>query len=92
MTFYVGNLSPETTRDELLQAFGAHGEVASVSLPGERMKEGRSLGLHRGFGFVVMRSREEARAALQALEGKSLHGLPLSVRVARPRRTPVYVN
>lgn len=90
MTFYVSNLSPETTREELLQAFRAHGEVASVSLPGERMKEGQSRGTHRGYGFVVMRHRDEAQAALQAIEGKSLHGQALSVRAARPRWTPSY--
>ena len=90
MTFYVSNLSPQTTREELLQAFRAHGKVASLSLPGERMKHRRSQGGHRGYGFVVMRDREEAQAALQAMEGKPLHGQPLSVRAARPRWTPSY--
>lgn len=92
MTFYVSNLSPDTTREELLQAFRAHGEVASLSLPGARMKGGHSLGVHRGYGFVVMRHREEAQAALQAIEGRSFHGQALSVRVARPRWTPTYVS
>jgi len=92
MTFYVSNLSPDTTREELLQAFRAHGEVASVSLPGDRMKGGRSIGVHRGYGFVVMPEDVDARAALQAIEGKPFHGLALSVRVARPRWTPSYVS
>lgn len=92
MTFYVGNLSPETTREELLEAFRAHGRVASLSLPGERMRRGRSLGAHRGYGFVVMSDRDEAQAALEAIEGRPLHGLALSLRVARPRRTRTYVR
>ena len=90
MTFYVSNLSPQTTREELLQAFRAHGEVGAVSLPGERMKEGQSRGVHRGYGFVVMPHRDEAKAALLAIEGKPLHGLALSVRAARPKWTPSY--
>jgi RNA recognition motif-containing protein len=92
MTFYVSNLAPDTTRTELLEAFRAHGEVASVTLPGERMKGGRAQGAHRGYGFVVMRHKDEARAALQAIEGKSFHGLALSVQTARPRWTPTYVS
>jgi RNA recognition motif-containing protein len=92
MTFYVGNLSPDTTRQELLEAFRAHGEVASLSLPGERMKHGRPLGAHRGYGFIEMPKGDEARGALQAIQGRSFHGLALSVRVARPRRSPMYVS
>ena len=92
MTFYVSNLAPETTWEELREAFRAHGEVASVTLPAERMKEGHAQGAGRGYGFVVMRDDDEARAARQALEGRPFHGLALSVRVARPRRTPVYLS
>lgn len=89
---YVGNLSPDTTREELLRVFRAYGAVASLSLPGERMKGGRPLGAHRGYGFVEMPRPDEARAALQATEGRPFHGLALSVRVARPRFTPTYVS
>ncbi len=92
MTFYVSNLSPDTTREELLQAFRAYGVVASLSLPGERMKQGRPLGRHRGYAFVEMPEPDEARAALQAIEGRSFHGLAVSVRQAHPRRTPTYVR
>ena len=92
MNFYVSNLSPETTREELLQAFKAHGRVASVSLPGERMKGGQPAGVHRGFAFVKMPDKEEARAALKAIEGKPLHGKALSVKQAHPRWTPTYVS
>src|SRR6185503_3198626 len=54
MMFHVGNLSPETTRENLIEAFRAFGEVASVTLPGERMKGVRAAGAHRGYGFVRM--------------------------------------
>ena len=92
MNLYVSNLAPDTTRDELLQAFQAHGEVSSVSLPGERMKDGQPAGVHRGFAFVEMRDRVQARAAVKAIEGKPLHGKALSVRQARARWTPTYVS
>ena len=92
MTYYVSNLSAETTRDELLQAFKAHGAVASVSLPGERMKGGKASGVHRGYAFVEMPDPDEARAALKAIEGKPLHGKAMSVRQAHARWTPTYVS
>lgn len=92
MTFYVGNLSPETTLEELLGLFRGHGDVASVSLPAERMKDGCASGAHRGYGFVVMRDRSEGRAALAALQGRELRGSTLIVRVARDHRTPRYAR
>jgi RNA recognition motif-containing protein len=92
MTFYVSNLSMETTREHVLAAFKKHGEVASVSIPAERMKDGNASGPHRGYGFVVMDDNDQARAAMAALDQKVLGGQALSVRVARPRWTPVYPN
>jgi len=92
MTFYIHNLAPETTREELLKAFQAHGEVESVTLPADRMKGGVPSGGRRGYGFVVMRDRVEARAALKAVDGTSFHGRAVSVRVANPKWTPTYPN
>ena len=92
MTFYVSNLTPETTGEHLAEAFRAHGAVASVTLPAERMNGGCASGVHRGYGFVVMRDRSEGKAALAALDGKPLRGQALSVRIANPRRTPHYVS
>ena len=92
MTFHVGNLSPETTREDLHEAFRAHGAVGSVRFPAERMKGGSSSGAHRGYAFVVMRNKAEGSAALSALDGRPLHGKPMSVRIAIPRRTPHYVS
>jgi RNA recognition motif-containing protein len=92
MTFYVSNLAAETTRAELLEAFRPHGEVASLSLPAEGMKGGRAQGVHRGYGFVVMRNRVEAAAALAALNGRPVHGRAMSVQIAYPKQTPHYVS
>jgi len=92
MKIYVSNLAPETTSENLAEAFRAHGTVASVSLPGERMKDGRASGAHRGYGFVVMHDAGEGKAALAALNGRPIRGSAVSVRVANPKRTPHYVS
>ena len=92
MTFYVSNLAAETTQEELREAFKAHGEVASVTLPAEGMKGGRAQGVHRGYGFVVMRDRVEGSAALASLNGRPFHGRAISVQVAHLKRTPHYVS
>jgi RNA recognition motif-containing protein len=92
MRLYVGNLAPETTREELLEAFRAHGEVGSVDLPAEGMKDGTAKGLRRGYGFVVMASRKAASAAIAGLDGKQLRGNTISVRVAIPKWSPQYIR
>jgi RNA recognition motif-containing protein len=56
------------------------------------MKGGLPSGGGRGYGFVVMRDRVEARAALKAMNGTSFHGRAVSVRVANPKWTPTYAN
>jgi len=90
MTFYVSNLAMGTTREQLLEAFKKYGGVSSVSIPAERMRDGKSFGPHRGYGFVVMEDHDQARAAMAALDQQSLGGQALSVQVARPRATPEY--
>jgi RNA recognition motif-containing protein len=84
MTFYVSNLSPKTTQEELRKAFGTHGTIELISLPTDRMAAG-AAGTSRGYAFVTMKNNDEARAAKAALEGKAIQGLPLSISVARPR-------
>jgi len=77
---FVGNLSFQTTENDLQDAFGAHGHVVEVNLMTDR-----STGRSRGFAFVTMSTDAEAQAAIEALHGASLDGRPLTVNVARPR-------
>jgi RNA recognition motif-containing protein len=81
MNIYVGNLSHQTTEDELREAFEAFGQVESASLIKDRYS-----GESRGFGFVEMPSKEEAEKALEEMNGKDLMGRALNVSEARPRR------
>ncbi len=77
---YVGNLSFNTTENDLQDAFAPHGAVASVELIMDKMS-GRS----RGFAFVSMDSPDSAKAAISAMHGAQLDGRPLTVNEARPR-------
>ena len=75
---YVGNLSFDTTADDLRQAFSPFGAVESASVVADR-----DTGRSRGFGFVEM--TEGADQAIQALHGTELQGRTLTVNEARPR-------
>ena len=77
---FVGNLSFETTENDLQDMFAPHGTVIEVNLMMDRFS-GRS----RGFAFVTMESKEAADAATQALNGKNINGRALTVNEARPR-------
>ena len=77
---YVGNLSFDTTENDLQDLFGQFGPVSETNLITDRMS-GRS----RGFGFVTMATPEAAEAAIQALAGKEVQGRALTVNEARPR-------
>ncbi len=77
---FVGNLSYNTTENDLQDAFAAHGTVVEAILMMDRMS-GRS----RGFGFVTMGTPEEAQKAIEAMNGSQLDGRPLTVNIARPR-------
>jgi len=80
MKLYVGNLSFNTTEDDLRDQFEQFGKVVEVGLVTDR-ETGRS----RGFAFVTMGSASEGEAAIQALEGKDFQGRNLTVNEARPR-------
>jgi RNA recognition motif-containing protein len=80
MNIYVGNLSHNVTQDELNQAFSVHGEVASANIISDKFS-----GESRGFGFVEMPRKEEAQAAITALNGTDLKGRTLNVNEAQPR-------
>jgi RNA recognition motif-containing protein len=77
---YVGNLSYNTTDEELRSAFATHGEVVSANIMVDRMS-GRS----RGFGFVEMATEDEAKRAIDALHGTVLDNRTLTVNEARER-------
>jgi RNA recognition motif-containing protein len=80
MKLYVGNLSYDVTDDELREAFGAHGQVTSADVVKDRQS-----GQSKGFGFVEMPSKDEATAAMEALNGTDLRGRTINVNEARPR-------
>jgi len=80
MKLFVGNLSFQTTEDEVLRAFTPYGNVESVSILTDRM-----TGQSRGFGFVEMPDRTEAQNAINALNGAELNGRALNVNEARPK-------
>jgi RNA recognition motif-containing protein len=77
---FVGNLSFNTTENDLQDAFAAHGTVVEANLMMDRMS-----GRPRGFGFVTMSTPEEAEKAIQALNGSTIDGRALTVNIARPR-------
>ncbi len=77
---FVGNLPHSTTDAELNELFAKHGEVTSANVVKDKFTQ-RS----RGFAFVEMASEDEAKAAIDALNGHELEGRALTVNVARPR-------
>jgi len=77
---FVGNLSFNTTENDLQDLFAAHGTVVEANLMVDRVS-----GRPRGFGFVTMGTPEEAQKAIEALNGSSVDGRNLTVNVARPR-------
>jgi len=80
MNIYVGNLAFEVTDDDLRQLFAAHGDVETASVVKDRFS-----GESRGFGFVEMPSREDAMAAIEALNDTDLHGRNIMVNEAKPK-------
>src|SRR5215468_3804397 len=77
---FVGNLSFNTTENDLQDAFSAHGTVVEANLMVDRMS-----GRPRGFAFVTMGTPEEAQKAIEAMNGFSLDGRNLTVNIARPK-------
>jgi RNA recognition motif-containing protein len=80
MRLYVGNLSFQTTSQDLQDYFSQAGTVESANVV-----EDRETGRSRGFGFVEMATKEEGEAAIQQFNGKELNGRNLTVNEARPR-------
>ncbi len=77
---YVGNLSFNTTENELQELFAQAGTVQEVSLMQDKF-----TGKSRGFAFVTMSSEEDAQNAISKLNGQTVEGRALTVNEARPR-------
>ena len=77
---YVGNLSFDTSSQDLETMFAEAGTVQSASVV-----EDRETGRSRGFGFVEMSTNEEAQAAISSFDGKDLGGRNIKVNEAKPR-------
>jgi cold-inducible RNA-binding protein len=80
MKLYVGNLSFQTSSEDLQQLFAQAGTVESATVV-----EDRDTGRSRGFAFVEMSSKEEGEKAIQQFNGTDLNGRNLTVNEARPR-------
>lgn len=77
---FVGNLSFNTTQEQLQDMFAAHGNVIGAEVIMDKFS-----GRPRGFAFVTMENKEGADAAIAALQGKEIDGRALTVNEARPR-------
>ena len=80
MKLYVGNLSFETSSNDLQTLFAETGTVQSVALI-----EDRETGRSRGFGFIEMSTPEEGRLAISKFDGREVGGRALKVNEAKPR-------
>ena len=77
---YVGNLGFDVSGSDLRELFASHGTVDSADVINDRV-----TGQSKGFGFVEMSSDAEAKAAIEALDGKDFGGRALKVNEAKPR-------
>jgi cold-inducible RNA-binding protein len=80
MNIFVGNISFQTTQDELHAAFAQYGNVDRVNIVTDR-----DTGQPRGFAFVEMPDQQEAETAIQQLNGAEMNGRALNVNEARPK-------
>jgi RNA recognition motif-containing protein len=87
MKVYVGNLSPESTEQELRDLAAPYGTLDSVALVMDK-----ATGKAKGFGFVEFGSDAEGNAAIAVLNGKEVRGKALKVNVARAKFVPAPAN
>ena len=80
MNIFVGNLAPQITEAELMEAFKAFGEVRSAQVIRDMF-----TGISKGFGFIEMPGKAHSLAAIAGLNGKEFHGRPLRVSESRPK-------
>jgi RNA recognition motif-containing protein len=79
---FVGNLSYQTSQEELYAAFSAYGNVERVNIVTDR-----ETGQPRGFAFVEMTERRDAETAIAKLNGMEMNGRAINVNEARPKPT-----
>ena len=82
MEIYVGNLSYGSTEQSLTELFSQYGQVGQV-----KVVKDRDTGRSKGFGFVTMENADEARAAIEALNGMDVDGRKITVNEARPKES-----
>ncbi len=80
MNIYVGNLSYETSENDLRNVFGEHGAVSKVNVIMDKM-----TGKSKGFAFVEMENDDEGQNAIEKLNDADLNGRNLKVNLAKPR-------
>ena len=80
LTIFIGNLSWDAEREDLIHLFSQYGEVSKCSLPLDR-----ETGRKRGFAFVEMSDEAAEASAIEALQGAELMGRPLRINKAEPR-------
>ncbi len=80
MNIYIGNLPYSVTEEDLKEAFGEFGQIASISLITDKFS-----GQSKGFGFIEMANNSEADAAIKALNESSLKGRRIKVNQAKPK-------
>jgi RNA recognition motif-containing protein len=81
MNIYVGNLDYKVTEDDLKEAFEGYGSVESAKIITDKFT-GRS----KGFGFVTMENDDEAKTAIEELNGATLASRQVTVNEAKPRK------
>lgn len=81
MNIYVGNLSYQTTEDELRDLFAEFGDVVSAKLIVDKF-----TAQSKGFGFVEMSNNSEAQKAMDDVNGRDINGRSVTVNQARPRQ------
>lgn len=85
MNIYVGNLSYKVSDQELKEVFEEFGDVASA-----KVIKDRETGRSKGFGFVEMINDDEAKAAIDELDGTEINGRSVKVNKARPKEKAGY--
>jgi RNA recognition motif-containing protein len=80
MRIYVGNLSKDTTEEDLRPAFEAFGKIDSITIMMDKYS-----GLSKGFGFIDIPSKEDGLSAIEGLNNTEINGKMLQVNEARPR-------